>query len=254
MNNRVGERFTNNDNLGNYDFIIIEYNNCHDVLVQFQDENKATVKTNYKHCQEGRVRNPYHPTVFGIGYTGEGRYKPRIDNKDSEQYKEWHGFMQRGFDKEFKKKHPTYKDVTVEEYLYNFQNYCEWREDNYYEVKGERMHLDKDILYKGNKIYSRDKMIFVPQRINLLFTKSDAIRGDCPIGVSYNKRNNKYIAQCKTLEGKKHLGYYNTSEEAFLTYKKFKETYIKQVADEYKYYIPQELYDAMYEWEVEIID
>ena len=45
-----------------------------------------------------------------------------------------------------------------------------------------------------------------------------------------------------------------TSEEAFLTYKKFKEAYIKQVADEYKYYIPQELYDAMYRWEVEITD
>lgn len=255
MNNRVGERFTSNSNLGGYDFIIIEYNNCHDVLVQFQDENKAIIKTQYKHCQSGQVRNPYHPSVFGIGYTGQGKYKPRIDNKDSEQYKEWHGLMQRGFDEDFKKKHPTYKDVKVEEWLFDFQNYCKWREDNYYQVKGERMHLDKDILNKGNKIYSRETMIFVPQRINLLFTKSDANRGDFPIGVCYNKRNDKYIAQCKIGEGeRKHLGYYNTPEEAFKVYKEFKETYIKQVADEYKYYIPKELYEAMYRWQVEITD
>ena len=35
---------------------------------------------------------------------------------------------------------------------------------------------------------------------------------------------------------------------------KLKEDYIKQVADEYKPYIPKELYDAMYKYEVEIND
>ena len=39
------------------------------------------------------------------------------------------------------------------------------------------MCLDKDIFCKGNKLYSRCTCIFVPQRINLLFTKSDKSRG-----------------------------------------------------------------------------
>ena len=37
-------------------------------------------------------------------------------------------------------------------------------------------------------------------------------------------------------------------------YKQFKENYIKQVADEYKDLIPEKLYNAMYEYEVEIED
>ena len=47
---------------------------------------------------------------------------------------------------------------------------------------------------------------------------------------------------------------FNTPQEAFQAYKKFKENYIKQVADEYKEYIPQKLYEAMYNYEVEIGD
>ena len=50
------------------------------------------------------------------------------------------------------------------------------------------------------------------------------------------------------------LGHYNTPEEAFQAYKQFKENYIKQVADEYKELIPEKLYNAMYEYEVEIED
>ena len=34
------------------------------------------------------------------------------------------------------------------------------------------MRVHKDILYKGNKIYSPHHCIFVPQRINLQFGKS----------------------------------------------------------------------------------
>lgn len=52
----------------------------------------------------------------------------------------------------------------------------------------------------------------------------------------------------------KYLGLYNTVEEAFIVYKAFKENYIKQVADEYKKYIPTKLYEAMYKYEVELDD
>ena len=53
---------------------------------------------------------------------------------------------------------------------------------------------------------------------------------------------------------KKTLGYYNTSEEAFLVYKQFKEKYIRQIANEYKDLIPNKLYEALYRYEVEIND
>ena len=71
----------------------------------------------------------------------------------------------------------------------------EWIDKNYYEIPGEQMCLDKDILCKGNKVYSRETCIFVPERINLLFTKCDNRRGDSPIGVTQeNQVFIKYFA------------------------------------------------------------
>ena len=249
---RTGERFITKEG---YEIIIVKYNNNKDITIQFQDEYKTILEhREYKHCRDGSIKNPYHPSVQGVGFIGVGKYKSSINNKITDEYNEWQHMLKRGFNEELKKKYPTYKDVTVDKYFYNFQNYGLWREDNYYEIEGERMELDKDILYKGNKIYSPDTCIFVPNRINLLFIKCDGSRGDLPIGVCYCKRTNKYIALCQTLDDRKHLGYYNSPEEAFLAYKEFKEAYIKKVADGYKNRIPKELYDAMYKWEVEIND
>ena len=250
---RIGERFMTNEG---YEVVVIEYNNCLDILVQFQDKYKAIVHTTINNCKNGQVKNPYHPSVYGVGYIGVGKYKSRenCNKKDNSYYEDWLDLLKRGFDNKYKEKRPTYKDVTVNEECFCLQNFGVWWENNYYEIEGEQMCIDKDILCKGNKEYSFNTMIFVPQRINLLFVKCDGSRGNLPIGVSYHKETNKYMARCQTLECQKYLGLYNTSEEAFLAYKEFKEQYIKQVADEYKDKIPQRLYDAMYAWTVEIDD
>ena len=134
----------------------------------------------------------------------------------------------------------------------------EWIEENYYKVPGEVMCLDKDILYKGNKIYSRDTCIFVPQRINTLFVKNDNDRGDNPIGVSDLPSGN-YRVDCNNGYGKLiKLGVYSTKEEAFQVYKQYKEKVIKETIDSYKGKIPEPFYsrlkEAMYNYEVEIDD
>ena len=248
---RIGERFETNEG---YEIIIVEYNNTDDLWVEFQDEYKAIVPTRYSHCRNGGIKNPYHKSIYGVGYLGKGEYKCSINYKITKEYSEWHRMLERCYDEKYQNKHHTYKDVIADEYFHNFQNYCKWREDNYYEIEGETMDLDKDILCKGNKIYAPNTCVFVPKRINLLFTKCDASRGGLPIGVSYDKQVNKYVARCNVEGGNKYLGSYNTPEEAFLAYKTFKETYIKQIADEYKGLIPDRLYDAMYAWTVEMDD
>ena len=50
------------------------------------------------------------------------------------------------------------------------------------------------------------------------------------------------------------MGYYETQEKAFEIYKYYKEKNIKQVADYYKDQIPNELYQGLYSYEVEITD
>ena len=120
------------------------------------------------------------------------------------------------------------------------------------------MELDKDILYKGNKIYSRDTCIFVPKRINSLFTKRDNARGKDPIGVKPSRSGN-YETYCHDRYGKYiNLGTYDTKKEAFHVYKEHKEKVIKEVIDSYKGKIPEPHYSrlktAMYNYEVEIDD
>ena len=162
--------------------------------------------------------------------------------------------LARCYDPKYTQKHPTYKQCEVCEEWHNFQNFAQWFENNYYEIDKQVMNLDKDILIKENKIYSPETCVFVPQNINKLFTKRDNNRGNFPVGVSYNKSSKKYKSYCNTDKKQNFLGYYTTPEEAFQAYKQFKENYIKQVADEYKDLIPEKLYNAMYEYEVEIED
>lgn len=134
-----------------------------------------------------------------------------------------------------------------------------WDKENYYKIESEKMCLDKDILYKGNKIYSPNTCIYVPERINTLFVKSDKNRGELYIGIYLNK-DGKYVTQCRLVNpetGKskqEYLGVYETQEKAFEVYKYYKEKNIKQVADYYKDKIPQRLYEALYNYEVEITD
>ena len=239
---------------------IVEYKNTNDILIEFQDKYKAMVHTNYQAFKKGGVKNPYHPSVFNIGFLGIGKHKAEEKGKQIKAYKVWVKMLQRCYDPYYLNEHPTYRDCYVCEEWHNFQNFGEWWEYNVYNCNNEKMCLDKDILVKGNKVYSPETCIIVPERINLLFVKKDVNRGDYPIGVDewLNKINgDKWLkVRCSTLEKRKHLGYFplNRPFQAFTVYKNFKEKYIKQIADEYKEFIPKKLYDALYKYEVEIND
>lgn len=230
---------------------IIKYNNSLDMLVKFEETNNIK-KCAYKEFNNGHVFDNFYPSVLNIGYIGNtsivtGAKKQEV--KDS--YKRWADMLYRCYDKNLYRKNPTYIDCRVCEEWLCYANFEKWYNKNYYAVDNEKMQLDKDILIKGNKLYSPKTCVFVPQRINALFTKRGSTRGNYPIGVTYSKKNKKYEPQ---VQGIKWLGYYNTPEEAFVVYKENKEKYIKKIADEYKTKIPSKLYNAMYNYMVEITD
>ena len=239
--------------------IITRYKNTKDLDVYFPEFNWTFNNTNYKDFKNGNIKCPYEKRVYGVACIGEGNYKSRDENhKKTKCYITWHTMLERCYNLKTQEKHPSYKNCKVCDEWLNFQNFARWYYENYYEIENERMCLDKDILVKGNKIYSPDTCIFVTNRINVLFTKNNKNRGEYPLGVSYNKGMNKFATQmCKISNGKKiyiNLGYYSTPEDAFMTYKTAKEKYIKEVAEEYKDKIPNNLYEAMYNYEVEIDD
>lgn len=232
---------------------IIKYNGNNDIDVEF-DNGWIAKNRNYYEFKNGSIKNPFYPSVCGIGFLGEGKYNASFNGKHTKEYVLWKNMLKRCYDNKYQEKLPTYKECTVCKEWYNFQNFAKWFYNNYYEVESERMELDKDILVKGNKIYSPETCVFVPQNINKLFTKRQNDRGNLPIGLKYNKKL-KIQVSCDIGNNKrKHLGYYNTIEEAFMVYKEFKESYIRQVADEYKNKIPEKLYNALYSYKVEFDD
>ena len=245
---RTGETTINKQGLK---MKIIKYNGCLDIDVEFEDGYIAT-NVKYAHFKESNIKNPYFKTVLNIGCVGN---VSTIDEnkKQLKSYTIWKSMLQRCYDINCKNyKNYGGKGVVVCDEWLCYENFKKWYDEYYYEVDGERTELDKDILIKGNKIYSPESCNFVPKNINILFKKHKK-QYDLPLGVLLHK--GKYASQLRSHTGKtKWLGYFNTPEEAFYVYKEAKEKEIKRVADLYKDKIPQKLYKAMYSYEVEITD
>lgn len=258
MNKKIDR--TGEENINNFGskMIISGYRSTKDIDVYFPEYNWTFKHAQYTSFKNKSIKCSYEPRLFGVGYLGEGKYTVSENGKKTDEYIIYYDMLRRCYDLKYQERHPTYKGCKVEDHLLNFQNMGKWIDENYYEVAGEVMCLDKDILCKGNKIYSRETCIFVPNRINLLFTKRDNDRGDCPIGVTPNLSGN-YKAECRNGYGKKIcLGTYSIKEEAFNAYKQYKESLIKRTIDEYKGIIPEPHYsklrEAMYNYKVEMDD
>ena len=255
MNTRLGEE---RDNYQECLMRIIEYNGARNIVVEFQDMYMAKVHTSYQWFKEGRVKNPYIPSVYNVGITGN-KYPTRLDGKQTKEYKTWIHLLERCFNDKVKTKHPTYQNVTCCKDWLLFDNFYEWlhSQDNFDKwFNGDRWALDKDILIKGNKHYSCDTCCLVPININSMFTKSNATRGFLPIGVIKEEYGFRVTCNNPLTNKTIHVGVFLNSDEAFKAYKETKESFIKQVAEaEFnKGNITIECYNAMMNYEVDIND
>jgi len=239
--NRYGSKMT-----------IIEYNGIYKTKIRFSDGYTKVVR--YEHFKDGAVTNPFDISVYGFGYLGMNIGIFDEPDSLSPPYDRWHSLVQRCYSQKQQKRQPTYIGCTVDQEWKNFQNFALWFKDNFYQIKDERMEIDKDILIKGNKVYGPDTCCFVPQKINTLFVKAEKTRGKNPIGVSYNKKDRKFWSQLNKGNGPIFLGKFDSPQEAFVIYKTEKENHIKNVAKEYKDLIPDKVYKALMNYIVEETD
>ena len=242
---------------------IINYRNAKDIDIQFLQTNNVIYHQSYANFKNGALKDYYLPTFYNMGIVGDGR----IHNANGEKtlaFKHWEYMLKRCYYEFDLQRYPTYTPCEVCSDWLNLSTFEKWVENNYYQCGNERMCLDKDILFKNNKIYSPKTTIFVPERINILFTKTNVTRGKYPIGVYYKKKNKKFVAQVSKLKDEQsntkqqeYLGLHDDPETAFGVYKVAKEAYIKEVADFYinKYpHFPKKIYDALYNYQVDITD
>ena len=170
------------------------------------------------------------------------------------EYSLWADMLLRCTNKVLRKR-PTYEGVTCSENFKSYTFFYEWCNQqkgfNEKDKNSRKWSLDKDLLIRGNKCYSEDVCVFVPNRVNNLVTKRNASRGDWPIGVYWCKNRKKFRSKCNNGSGKqKCLGYFNTPQEAFQAYKTYKEALIKEVANEYKEQLDSRVYEALMNYEV----
>lgn len=208
-NQRIGEQ---NYNKKGFLMKIIKYEYGQNIIVEFNDANKTQVKTRYNLFKNGDVQYPYEKTVLNIASIGQTKIYE--NNKHKKSYKVWSSMITRCYSEKYHKRQKTYKDCVVCDEWLCYENFEKWFNKNYYEIPNEKVCLDKDILIKGNKIYSPETCCFVPQSIN-----------NC---ILY-KHNKNYT----TLE--------------YITLRNDK---IKYLANKYKNYINKEVYNILCNYNV----
>jgi len=224
---------------------IIEYFGAKNITIKFED-GIVLKNITYNNFINGRIKNKNYPNVYGVGFIGYGVYSER-NNKTI--YHTWKGMIERCYCEKHLKLRSSYLGCTVDSFFLNFQNFAKWYEENY--IEGFR--IDKDILFKGNRVYSAETCCFVPIEINGLFVLANKSRGEYPLGVTKSKYN-KYEVKASNGNRVIYLGSFNCVFEAFNTYKKHKENRIKDLAEKYKNKITEQCYDSLINWQIEIND
>lgn len=225
--------------------VVVNYTNYDDVTVKFVETGYET-KTRMDNLKLGKVKDYLHPSIYGKGILGEG-----FKQSDSQSYsfQLWKNMLKRCYSEVSFKKSPSYEQCLTSETFNHYQQFKTWCNQQL-GFGNTGWELDKDILVKGNKVYSEDTCCFVPKEINLLLVKHDKGRGNYSLGVDYHKSRKQFRARCSD----KHLGWFNTEIEAFNAYKQSKEAHIKEVANKWKDQIDPRVYEALMKYEVEITD
>jgi len=231
----LGKEFTTN-RYGNC--VVIGYNNALDATVKFYNPEYVT-KCRVGDLVRGEVCNPLFPIYYGRGYIGVGRF----NTKNTKAYSVWRGMLERtDSNKVGGRSLNAYKDVTVCEEWLNFQNFARWCEGQ----SGSSLpgwELDKDVLRKGNVVYSEDACCFIPRRINTIFPKRYA-QGDRV----YLTSDGEWQCQVR-LDGKRKT-FKSKDREKVVTFKvKATKEILTSLANTYKDSLAPHVYEALLSWE-----
>lgn len=238
---KIGSRWSS---LAYGDFTVVEYNGAFNVVIEFDEPHKCRIRTESRSIRSGEVKNPMLPDDRGF-FFGVGDF-----DSHTKSYSVWSHIKKRVGN--HNQRSPAYADCSICEEWHNFQNFAKWHSQQIgFDKTG--WHVDKDILVKGNRIYSPTTCVVVPPQVNTMLTKRKADRGNTPIGVVIDNTNRP---SCQYTENGEHVwrGYFETVEEAFAVYKVAKEAHIKSLANKWKDEIDPRAYDALMCYTVEITD
>lgn len=148
------------------------------------------------------------PTVYGVGIN-DSKYPV----KDCPYHRVWSSMLSRCYSPRVQERYPTYKGCTVEEGWKTLSVFKKWMEAQQWEGR----YLDKDLLVKGNKVYSADTCLFVDSVVNTFIPNNEFNSNGFPTGVTWRKKDQRFVAQIsnpirKSIED---LGSYELPSEAY---------------------------------------
>ena len=171
--------------------------------------------------------------VFGVGnndadYVVEKRETVGyVDGKRKQKliwicpyYRTWKSMLTRCYSAKTQNRQPTYKVCSVSTEWLSFSVFKNWMVTQDW----EGLELDKDLLIKGNKVYSAETCTFVPKMVNTFVNDSRATRGEWPLGVDWHKPTEKFRSQCSNplTRKRENLGLFACEQEAHNAWRKRK--------------------------------
>ena len=194
-------------------FKIVSYSGYDSVEVMFIDTGYRTT-TEAGNVRRGNVKDYLAPSVFGVGFIGDGIHKTKINGKQTKAYKTWSSMFVRCYCPKLHAKYPTYKECSVGKEWLNFQAFAEWFYNNY----TDGLHLDKDIIKKGNKIYCPEFCKFVTHTENVIEAHAKNYEFISPDGIvtkiynladfcRNNKLNTSHMSNVNRGKRKHHKGW-----------------------------------------------
>lgn len=191
---------------------VIECINSYEIRVVFIDTGNEVIAS-AGNIRKGSVKDRMRPSVYGVGFIGDGNFRAAKNGNRCEEYVAWSNMMTRCYSDSYQAKIPAYKGCTVCKEWHNYQNFAEWASIRK-SLSGSGWQVDKDLLVPGNKEYSPDSCVIIPQWLNTFLASRDACRGEFPVGVSKRKGKDDFESYCN-FDGKRiHLGVFSNPEAA----------------------------------------
>lgn len=159
------EEFVNNDG---HKFKAISKKGSLINIVFYNTGHTATVYL--QNARKGKTKDPYEPSVYGVGYTGEFCKKSNPDWKQARQL--WKNMMKRCYSTKDPRGYyghafvsaPWYEFAKFLEDIKELDGYHNWLSGQ--KSDGVKYNLDKDSILEGNNIYAKSLCRFLTESEN----------------------------------------------------------------------------------------
>jgi hypothetical protein len=158
--------------------------------------------------------------VFGIGINDlkAGRKCPF--------FQRWRNMLDRCYGQSGRRNYASYVDCTVAPEWLVFSVFKAWM----MRQPWEGGHLDKDLLFPGNRVYGPEFCVFVDAQTNTLLNQQVGNRGEYPIGVSLDKSRGGFQSKIRRYRRTYNLGRYSDPMIAHSVWQREKARLIREIA------------------------